>query len=80
MQDLVVHDDPRTPVISSGTVPSPAREIPAGGDDGITRDYMDYGKFEQPPSPATEAVKKVKQRIIARDAGDKSRHLLEWVE
>ena len=80
MQDLVVRDESRPPEISTDTDPSPLRDIVAGGDDWITRDYMDYGKFDQQSSPATEAVKKVKQKISARYAEDKSCHLLEWVE
>lgn len=60
--------------------PPVIQEITAGGDDWITRDYMDYGKFEQQPSPATEAVKKVKQKIIARQAEERSKDLLEWVD
>jgi len=41
---------------------------------------MDYGKFEKQESPATEAVKKVKQKIIARQAEEKSKDLLDWVD
>jgi len=77
MQDLVIGDESRSPDIA---VSSPIREIASDNDDWITRDYVDYGKFEQASSPATEAVKKVKQKIIAREAGDKSRHLLDWVD
>jgi hypothetical protein len=77
MQDLVIRDESRSPDIA---VPSPLREITSDSEDWITRDYVDYGKFEQAPSPATEAVKKVKQKIIAREAEDKSRHLLDWVD
>jgi hypothetical protein len=75
--------------IASSTVPasplqderpaSPIHEIGAG-EDGITRDYMDYGKFDQTPSPATEAVKKVKRKLVQREEQDKSRQLLDWVD
>jgi hypothetical protein len=41
---------------------------------------MDYGRFEQQSSPATEAVRKVKQKIIAREEQDRSKHLLDWVD
>jgi len=55
-------------------------EIAVSGDDVITRDYMDYGKFDGQPSPATEAVRKVRHKIIAREEKEKSRHILEWVD
>jgi hypothetical protein len=58
----------------------PMHEITAGDEDWISRDYMDYGKFEPQPSPATEAVRKVKQKIITREEQDKSKHLLDWVD
>lgn len=77
MQDLVSRDESPVPVTPE---PSPIHEIASDSDDGITRDYVDYGKFEQAPSPATEAVKKVKKRLIAREAEDTSRHLLDWVD
>jgi len=56
------------------------QEITAGGDDWVTRDYMDYGKYEEQSSPATEAVKKVKQKIIARQVEERSKDLLDWVD
>ena len=80
MQDLVIRDESHSSVISADPTPSPIGENTAGGDDWITRDYMDYGKFDQQPSPATEAVRKVKKKIIAREAEDKSRQLLDWVD
>ncbi len=52
---------------------SPVSEITSGGDDRITRDYMDYGQFERGPSPADEAVKKVKQKLIRQCAEQKIR-------
>jgi len=59
--------------------PEPVHEI-GGGDDYLTHDYMDLGQYEPSPSPATEAVKKVKRKIIARETEDKPRHLLDWVD
>jgi hypothetical protein len=59
---------------------TPMHEITVGDEDWISRDYMDYGKFEAQPSPAAEAVRKVKQKIIVREEQDKSRHLLDWVD
>ncbi|HSQ93153.1 MAG TPA: hypothetical protein VLL74_02540 [Methanoregula sp.] len=61
--------------------PAPAPFLEIGGmPDRITRDYMDYGQFEQRQSPATEAVKKVRRTITARDEQQKPRHLLDWVD
>ena len=84
-QPVMGHDILRTegpeanPEPASGPE-SPAREITAGGDDWITRDYMDYGQFERGPSPADEAVKKVKQKLIRKSAEEKSHQLLEWID
>lgn len=80
MQDLVVQEEPRLPAISDGSDPSPVHEIAAGDEDWITRDYMDYGRFKQAPSPATEAVKNMKRETIARETEDRSRHLFDWVD
>jgi len=58
---------------------SPIQEITVEVEDRISRDYMDYGQFEQ-SSPATEAVKKVKAKLIQKSEQDKSRHLLDWID
>lgn len=58
---------------------SPIQEVTVEVDDRISRDYMDYGQFEQ-PSPATEAVKKVKAKLIQKGEQDKSHHLLDWID
>ena len=47
--------------------------------DLISRDYMDYGQFEQ-SSPGTEAVKKIQRKMIAPDGNDKTRQLLDWID
>ena len=60
--------------------PSPIHEITAGGDDWITRDYMDYGKFDPQSSPATEAITKGKQKIIIRQEQEKPRQILDWID
>jgi hypothetical protein len=58
---------------------SPIQEITVEVDDQISRNYMDYGQFEQ-SSPATEAVKKVKAKIIQKSEQEKSHHLLDWID
>ena len=60
--------------------PAPFQEIDGGIQGRITHDYMDYGQFDSPPSPATEAVNKVKRKIIAREEQQKPHHLLDWVD
>jgi hypothetical protein len=58
---------------------SPIREITVEVEDRISRDYMDYGQFEQ-QSPAIEAVKKVKAKLIQKSGQDKSSHMLDWID
>ena len=58
---------------------SPIQEINVEVDDQISRDYMDYGQFEQ-SYPAIEAVKKVKAKLIQKSEQEKSRHLLDWID
>jgi hypothetical protein len=80
VHDVPRTEDPRANPDPAGGPESPIREITAGGDDGITRDYMDYGQFERDQSPADEAVKKVKQKIARREQQDPSRQMLDWIE
>ena len=63
----------------SGEQNSPIQEITVEVDDQISRDYMDYGQFEQ-SSPAIEAVKKVKAKLIQKSEQEKSSHLLDWID
>ena len=79
LQDLARTDDRSVPAAGREPDPAPFQEI-GGGSDLITHDYMDYGQFEHQPSPATEAVKKVKRKIIAREGQERPRHLLDWVD
>lgn len=72
--------DRATPVAADAPAPAPFHEIGGGTQDRIARDYMDYGQVEHQPSPATEAVKKVRRKIIARDEQEKPRHILDWVD
>ncbi|MFA5267349.1 MAG: hypothetical protein WC379_05200 [Methanoregula sp.] len=73
-------NDRAAPVTNEEVSPAPFQEIDGGIQGRITYDYMDYGQFDSPPSPATEAVNKVKRKIIARDGEQKPRHLLDWVD
>ena len=79
-QDPVVQDESCLPVICADTPPPQVRETVAGGDDWITRDYMDYGKFDRQPSPAEEAVKKVKRKMLQRGEDGKPRQILDWID
>jgi len=69
---------------SSGLVQTeqatPFHEISSAGDDRITRDYMDYGQFEQNKSPAIIAVKKVKEKLQKNDQQEKPRVSLDWID
>jgi hypothetical protein len=80
MQDLVARDESRPPAIGVDPTRSPVREIVAGGEDWITRDYMDYGQFDRQPSPAEEAMKKVKRNLLQRGEDGKPHQLLDWID
>ena len=59
-------------------------EIMVGGGDPVTRDYLDYGQFETTapplPSPATEAVQRVKAKLGGKKDTAAGTHLLEWID
>jgi hypothetical protein len=80
LQDIARSTDRADEENSNDTVHVPFQEIGGGVQDRITHDYMDYGQFESHPSPATEAVKKVKRKLIAREGQDRPHHLLDWVD
>ena len=62
------------------------REIAPVKEDFLTANYMDYGKFETPqksppsPSPADEAVQRVKVRLDGKKARNPARDVLDWIE
>jgi len=56
------------------------QEITVGGDDRITRDYMDYGQYEHPSSPAIIAVKNVKEKLEKQGEQEKPRVSLDWID
>lgn len=80
LQDLVRTGDQPAPAAGDGESPAPFHEIGGVEKDLVTHDYMDYGRFEHHTSPATEAVTKVKRKIIAREEQEKPRHLVDWVD
>jgi hypothetical protein len=80
LPDPVVTEEPALSAVSPEPCPPAFHEIGGGSEDRLTHDFMDYSKYEQSPSPATEAVVKVKRKIIARQAEEKPRHLLDWVD
>lgn len=50
-------------------------------DDSMASDYMDYGKYEQPPpSLATEAVKRVKEKISRKKGHEPANQILDWID
>ncbi|MDD1693685.1 MAG: hypothetical protein LUQ71_03075 [Methanoregula sp.] len=73
-------DEPAPSPTSIDPVPEPVHEI-SDEEDWLTRDYMDLGKYDQSPSPATETVKKGKRKLIQREEQEKGgHHLLDWVD
>ena len=60
------------------------REIISVEEDTPARGYLDYGKFEAPekssPSPADEAVQRVKKKLDGKRSRSPADTLLEWVE
>jgi hypothetical protein len=55
-------------------------DLGTGNDDPIMHDYIDYGQFEQRASPATVAVKKVKEKMQKREEQEKPRVMLDWID
>jgi hypothetical protein len=50
-------------------------------DDTMINDYMDYGRYEPPPpSLATDAVKRVKEKISRKKAHDTGNPILDWID
>ena len=66
--------------LSNAEQATPIQEITVAGDDRISREYMDYGQFEQKSSPATIAVKNVKEKLQKREEQEKPRVSLDWIE
>lgn len=75
-QDTHIPEEPHLSAGSHDPDPSTIQEIVDSGEDG----YMDYGRFEQVAIPVAGPEKSVKRKVIARDAGEKSRLLLDWVD
>jgi hypothetical protein len=80
LRDSDLTHDRAAPMTHEEVSPAPFQEIDGGVQGRITHDYMDYGQFDSHPSPATEAVIKVKRKIIAKEGEQKPRHLLDWVD
>jgi len=66
------------PVTQEGA--GPFQEIVPGSDDRITRDYMDYGQFDRTSSPASIAVKKVKEKLQRLAENERPRVSLDWID
>jgi len=65
------------------TEPFGIQEITTEREDTSSGGYMDYGKFElpqkSPPSPADEAVRRVKGKLDRKKGDKPADSLLEWV-
>lgn len=80
LRDPGLASDRAVPVTREEAPPAPFQEIDGGIQGRITHDYMDYGQFDSTTSPATDAVNKVKRKIIAKEDQAKPHHLLDWVD
>ena len=81
--DIILAAGSPAPTPFQKGTPSPIQEIADSGDDFITHDYMDYGKFDQEfkqSSPAIEAVKNVKEKLSQKSKEDKTHKLLDWID
>ncbi len=62
------------------------REISTGDAKDTPDGFLDYGLFEKaapaplPPSPADEAVKKVKMKLIKKSEQAPTNQLLDWID
>jgi hypothetical protein len=81
--DTVVSAEPRSQPSPAEDEISSIHEIAGGDSDNLTRDYMDYGQFEQStqvPSPADTAVQRVKAKISSKADREKPGKLLDWID
>jgi hypothetical protein len=75
------HGENSSPTVKNEEQATPITEIMmAGSDEQGTREYMDYGQFEQKSSPATSAVKNVKEKLQKREEREKPRVSLDWID
>jgi len=81
--DAVVPAEPEDPLSPREDEVSSIHEIANSDSDSLTRDYMDYGQFEQAapiPSPANAAVQRVKGKIGRQTGKEKPGKLLDWID
>jgi hypothetical protein len=77
--DLFQGQDQNAGVVDEDPVTLLMQEIAV--DDSLTDDYMDYGKYEPPPpSPATEAVQRVKEKLGRKKENDPAKKVLDWID
>jgi len=77
--DLIQGQDQKAGVVEEDPVTLLMQEIAV--DDSLTDDYMDYGKYEPPPpSPATGAVQRVKEKLDRKKENDPAKKVLDWID
>jgi hypothetical protein len=74
-------NESRKPGIPQELLPDPPiHETPSASDNGITRDYLDYGEYDADWPVSAGSEKKVRPRISRQRTGDESSHQLDWVD
>ena len=74
------------PPVHEAEPPAPIREISLGDAKDTPDGFLDYGLFEKaappplPLSPADEAVKKVKMKLIKKSEQASTNQLLDWID
>jgi len=77
--DLIQGKDQNAGVVDEDPVTLLMQEIAV--DDSLTDDYMDYGKYEPPPpSAATKAVQRVKEKLGRKKENDPVKKVLDWID
>jgi hypothetical protein len=77
--DLIQGKEQKAGVVDEDPVTLLMQEIAV--DDSLTNDYMDYGQYEPPPpSAATEAVQRVKEKLGRKKENDPVKKVLDWID
>jgi hypothetical protein len=79
--DDISQGENSSPTVKNEEEATPVSEvIVVGSHEQGTREYLDYGQFDQKSSPATTAVKNVKEKLQKREEREKPRVSLDWID